>query len=74
MIVAMVTSRMIRTQHPSRVVVRLATPEGQQSGLLTDSVVMTDNLATIAESEIDRVIGSLPMFDVDVALRHTLGL
>ena len=73
-IVAMVTSRMTRAQHPSRVLVRLATSEGQQSGLLTDSVVMTDNLATIAESEIDRVIGTLPMFDVDAVTRHTLGL
>jgi hypothetical protein len=35
---------------------------------------MTDNLATIAESEIDRVIGRLPMTEVDAALRHTLGL
>jgi len=49
-------------------------PQGQQSGLLTDSVVMTDNLATIADSEIHRVIGRLPMTKVDAALRHTLGL
>ena len=43
-------------------------------GLLADSVVMTDNLATVSESAIDRVIGSLPMSAVDAALRHTLGL
>ena len=73
-IVAMITSRLFRAHHPSRVTVLLSTPEGRQSGLLTDSVVMTDNLATIAESEIDRVIGSLPMTKVDIALRHTLGL
>jgi len=54
--------------------VLLSTPKGQQSGLLTDSVVMTDNLATIADSEIRRVIGRLPMIKVDAALRHTLGL
>lgn len=35
---------------------------------------MADNLATIAESEIDRIIGTLPMNDIDVALRHTLNL
>ena len=52
----------------------LATPEGQQSGLLTDPVVMCDNLATIAETEIDRVIGTLPTATVDAALRYTLGL
>lgn len=73
-IVAMITSRLFRANHPSRVTVLLSTPEGQQSGLLTDSVVMTDNLATITESEIDRVIGLLPTTKVDTALRHTLGL
>jgi hypothetical protein len=35
---------------------------------------MTDNLATILETAIDRVIGKLPMIEVDVALRHTLKL
>ena len=70
----MITSRMFRANHPSRVIAILSTPEGQQSGLLTDSVVMCDNLATIAESEIGRVIGSLPMVKVDGALRYTLGL
>ena len=73
-IVAMITSRMFRANHPSRVTTILATPEGQQSGLLTDSVVMCDNLATIAETEIDRVIGTLPMAKIDAALRYTLGL
>ena len=70
----MITSRLFRANHPSRVTLLLSTQEGQQSGLLTDSVVMTDNLATIAETEIDRVIGRLPMIRVDAALRHTLGL
>jgi len=73
-IAAMITSRLFRGGHPSRVMVLRSTPEGRQSGLLTDSVVMTDNLATILESEIDRAIGSLPMPKVDAALRHTLGL
>lgn len=73
-IVAMISSRLFRAGHPSRVVVSLATSEGRASGLLTDSVVMTDNLATIAENEIDRIIGKLPMTKIDVALRHTLGL
>ena len=47
---------------------------GKQSGLLTDSVVMTDNLATVIEAAIQRVIGTLPMAGVDSALRHTLNL
>lgn len=37
-IIAMITSRMFRADHPSRVKVLLSTLEGQQSGLLTDSV------------------------------------
>ncbi len=73
-IVAMITSQMTRASHPSRISVLLSTAEGKQSGLLTDSVVMTDNLATVTESAIDRVIGSLPMGDVETALRHTLSL
>jgi len=73
-IVAMLTSRMFRANHPSRVTIVASSPEGQQSGLLSDSVVMTDNLATILDAEIDRVIGSLPMLNVDKALRYTLGI
>ena len=73
-IVAMISSKLFRAHHPSRVTVLRSTPEGQQSGLLTDSVVMTDNLATITESAIDRVIGGLSMTEVDTALRHTLNL
>ncbi len=73
-IVAMVTSQMFRAGHPSRVTILLNSVEGQQSGLLTDSVVMTDNLATIALSAIYRVIGSLPTPDIDEALKHTLSL
>lgn len=73
-ILAMITSRLFRGNHPSRVLISLSTSEGQQSGLLSDSVVMTDNLATVAESGIDRIIGSIPMAQVDEALRQTLGL
>lgn len=73
-IVAMITSRVFRANHPSRVLIERSTPRGQQSGLLTDSVVMTDNLATVAEAAIDRVIGVLPMAEVEPALRHTLQL
>jgi mRNA interferase MazF len=70
----MITGRTFRAGHPSRVSVGLDSPEGGGSGLLTDSVVMTDNLATIAEVEIDRRIGTLPMGPVDAARRHSLAL
>jgi mRNA interferase MazF len=73
-IVAMITSKAFRANHPSRVLVEYGSPEGQKSGLLADSVVMTDNLATIAEIAIDRVIGKLQLEIIDKALKHTLGL
>ena len=73
-VVAMITSQMLRAGYLSRVVILLNSPEGQQSGLLTDSIVMSDNLATITHSAIYRVIGTLPMTNVDKALQHTLGL
>jgi mRNA interferase MazF len=70
----MITSKMIRAGHPSRVAVLRNSPEGQQSGLLANSVVMTDNLTTVVISAIYRVIGSLPTAEIDEALKHTLGL
>jgi mRNA interferase MazF len=73
-IVAMITSQMFRLGHPSRVTIRLSSPVGKQSGLLSDSVVMTDNLATISISALYRVIGTIPTTDVDAALKHTLNL
>jgi mRNA interferase MazF len=74
-IVAMITSNLTRAGHPSRVMIQLSTPEGQQTGLKTDSVVMTDNLATVLDNEIDQVIGSMsPLAAVEMALRRTFGL
>ena len=74
-IVAMITSNMARAGYPSRVVVLAASENAKQSGLLMDSVVMTDNLATVHFSEIDKVIGCFPgMAELDTALRTTLGL
>src|ERR1039457_3598658 len=57
-IVAMITSNMARAPHPSRVIVRLGSDAWKGSGLLMASLIMTDNLATIHYSEIDRVIGT----------------
>lgn len=74
-IIAMITSNQARAGHSSRVVVPLSSEAGRRAGFLTDSVVMTDNLATVRDSEIDRVIGSLnDMSVVNEALRHTLAL
>lgn len=74
-IVAMVTSNLGRAGHPSRVLVQRDSPIGKASGLLTDSVVLTDNVATVLTSEIDRTVGRLDdMAEADQALAHTLGL
>jgi mRNA interferase MazF len=71
----MITSNMARAGHPSRLAVAHASQEGRAMGLRTDSVVMTDNLATVLEREIDRAIGRCPhMEPVNAALRQTLGL
>jgi len=74
-IVAMITSNMTRSGHPSRVALVRNSIQGRESGILMDSVVMTDNLATIREMEIDRTIGNVSdTSEIDRALRHTLGL
>lgn len=75
LVVAMITSKLTRAGHPSRVAVRVATAQGQMTGLRQDSIIMTDNLQTIHEAEIRQAIGVWPdMRSVDAALRHTLGL
>jgi mRNA interferase MazF len=56
-IVAMIKSNISRANHPSRVMLLLNSSEGRQAHILMDSVVMTDNLATIRENEIDRSLG-----------------
>lgn len=74
-IAAMISSNLARLGHPSRIAIRLGTPQGTATGLRLDSVIMTDNLATILDTAIHRVLGTWPdMAAVDVALRHTLGL
>jgi mRNA interferase MazF len=74
-IVAMITSNPARAGHPSRLQVPKASAQGAAMGLLTDSVIMTDNLATVWQSEIDRVIGRCPvMAQVQTSLSHTFGL
>jgi mRNA interferase MazF len=75
LIVAMITSNMARAGHASRVTLRQGSSQGKHAGILMDSVIMTDNLATIRDTEIDRVIGSLQdMAQVNDALRQTLDL
>ncbi len=74
-VLAMISSNLSRANHQSRILIETKTEAGKQSGLLFDSVVMTDNLATVALSKITRVIGELKeTAEIDDALRHTLKL
>jgi mRNA interferase MazF len=74
-IVAMVSSNLARRGHASRLFVGVASAEGKAAGLRLDSVIMTDNLTTVLESEIGSVLGRFPdMAAVNAALQHTLAL
>ena len=74
-LLAMITSNLNRANHSSRVFIELNTDEGKASGLRTDSIIMTDNIVTVLEIEIDSILGRLPdMQAVDDALRHSFGL
>ena len=74
-IVAMISSNLARRGHPGRVFIPVSSPEAKAAGLRLGSVVMTDNLATIMESEIDSILGHLTdITKINAALRHTLGL
>lgn len=74
-ILAMISSNMNRTNHPSRVTILLNTAEGIASGLRLDSIIMTDNIVTVLENEIDSILGSVPDLEkINKALMHTFGL
>jgi len=60
-IVAMISSNLSRVGHPSRLLIEQTSSEGRAIRLHSDSVVMTDNLATVRENEINRLIGSCPV-------------
>ncbi len=72
--VALITSNTRRTG-PSRVFVGQTTTLGRSMGLRTDSVVVADNIATVLDRELDRVIGSCSdTSGIDAALRRALAL
>ncbi|MBC8114708.1 MAG: type II toxin-antitoxin system PemK/MazF family toxin [Candidatus Saccharimonas sp.] len=76
-IVAQITTNLMRAGEPTHLLIETATPEGRQSGLLHDSVVSGNNLATIEETLILRKIGRLSatmMAKVDGSLKAALAL
>ena len=73
-IFALISSNLSR-RGPTRVRIDAATKPGRTMGLLTDSVVVTDNLATVSVSALIKTIGKCPVMDqIDDALRATLRL
>ncbi|MFZ5452678.1 MAG: type II toxin-antitoxin system PemK/MazF family toxin [Thermodesulfobacteriota bacterium] len=73
-VVVQITSNLERTGE-TRVLVKKDNPEGQAMGVLSDSVIVADHLATVLPREIDKVIGRCNcMPDVEAALRRVLGL
>ena len=75
MIIGMITSNMMRKGHKSRIFIDTNTKEGEHSGLLSSSIIMTDNVATLRISEIYKKIGKLIELDkLKNALNHTFGI
>jgi mRNA interferase MazF len=58
-VIAMITSNLRRKGDPSHLFVDPNTPEGSSSGLSFPSLVSCNNLFTIAQNSIQRVIGHL---------------
>jgi mRNA interferase MazF len=74
LILALITSNLSR-MGATRVRVDAATTDGRVMGLVTDSVIVTDNLATVSTRAILKSIGKCKVMDqVDKARKTTLGL
>ena len=58
-LVVFTTSKLSRRGDKSHVHVDVATVEGKRTGLLCDSLISCNNIATIEQSLVSRVIGSL---------------
>ncbi len=75
LIIGMITSNLERRNHPSRIFVDVNTPLGKKTGIISNSVIMTDNIATIRTSEIYRKLG---VFEdsgaLKASIRHTFGV
>lgn len=73
-VVVQITSNLERTGQ-TRVLVKKDSPGGRAMGILADSVIVADHLATVLPREIDKVIGRCNcMPEVEAALRRVLGL
>ncbi len=71
------SSNNLRDITPTQYFIDISIPEGQQTGLIFNSVVRCGNLITYNQSLILRIIGRLPphaMQQIDGCLKATLGI
>ena len=76
-IVAEVTSNLSEAADAANLLVEVATPEGQATGLLQDSLVTCLHLVTMSEDRVGRQIGKLSagmLARVDLCLKAALGV
>jgi len=77
-IVAMITGNIrLATTEPTQLLIDPAAPEGKSSGLSYPSAVKCENLYTVDQRDIPRILGSLPpslMGRIDDCLKAALGL
>jgi len=76
-IVAEVTTNLAEASDPANLLIETATPDGQATGLVQDSVVTCLHLATVSQDRLGRVIGRLSpalLQRLDSCLRAALGL
>ncbi len=76
-IVAQITTNLSRASESTHLLVSVASLEGKATGLLHDSLVSCNNLATIEESLIQRKVGRLgpsALAEVDACLVAALGI
>jgi mRNA interferase MazF len=58
-VVAQITTNLARVGDKSHVFIESSSPDGKQAGLLHNSVISCNNLGTILEHRIERLIGTL---------------
>ncbi len=76
-IIAAVTSNLANSHQPYRFLIDVSTPAGKATGLLMDSVVRGERLHTVAQSDIRKVIVTLPptlVSRLNDCLRSALGI
>lgn len=76
-IVAEITSNLTRPTDPANLLIEVAAPDGQATGLVQDSVVTCLQRATIGEDRITRVLGQLSaamIQKLDACPKAVLGL